>query len=97
MATIEIKRAHTLDRDEAKRRAEEFVRGMAHNLGMQWRWDGDLIRIDAPSGAARGATGTVSVDPGQVRVEVTVPLVLRALKGTIEAKINRKLDALIGP
>src|SRR4051812_89786 len=97
MATIDIKRAHTLDVDEAKRRAEDFVRGMAHKLGMQWRWDGDLIRFDASSGAAKGATGTLKVDPAGVRVEVTLPLVLRAIKGTIEAKMNQKLDALIGP
>jgi putative polyhydroxyalkanoate system protein len=96
MATIDIRRAHTLDKDEARRRAEALAKGMEEKLGIRWSWDGDRIRFDAPSGAAKGATGTVSVDPAEVRVEVDLPFLLRAVKGTIESKINQKLDDLIG-
>lgn len=96
MATIDIKRSHTLDKDEAKRRAEELARGMQDKLGIRWNWDGDRIRFDAPSGAAKGATGTVSVDPAIVRVEVDLPFLLRAVKGTVESKINEKLDDILG-
>jgi len=95
MATIDVNRQHTLDKEDAKRRAEELVRGMETKLGIRWRWDGDRIRFDAPSGAAKGATGTVSVDPSRIHVEVDLPFLLRAIKGTIEAKINQKLDQLI--
>ena len=59
------------------------------------RWEGDRIKFDAPSGAAKGATGTVHVDPSAVRVEVDLPFLLRAVKGTVESKINEKLDQLI--
>src|SRR3954466_13059162 len=97
MATIDIKRPHTLDKDEAKRRAEALAKGLETKLGLRWKWDGDLIRFDAPSGAAKGATGVVSVDTQQVRVEVDLPFLLRAVKGTIESKINKKLDELLGP
>lgn len=96
MATIDIRRSHTLDKDEAKRRAEELAKGMQEKLGIRWHWDGDKIRFDAPSGAAKGATGTVFVDPSDVRVEVDLPFLLRAVKGTVESKINQKLDALLG-
>ncbi len=74
MATIDIRRSHTLDKDEAKRRAEELANGMQEKLGIRWHWDGEQIRFDAPSGAAKGATGTVSVNPTEVRVEVDLPL-----------------------
>jgi len=95
MATIDIRRSHTLDKDEAKRRAEALADGMKDKLGIRWEWEGDKIRFDAPSGAAKGATGTVHVNPGDIRVEVDLPFLLRAVKGTIESKINQKLDELI--
>ena len=97
MATIDIKRAHTLDIDEAKKRAEELATSMAEKLGIRWNWEGNNIRFDAPSGAAKGATGTVKVDASQVRVEIDLPFLLRAVKGTIEGKVSEKLDKLIAP
>jgi putative polyhydroxyalkanoate system protein len=96
MATIDIRRAHTLDKDEAKRRAEALAKGMEEKLGIRWHWEGDRIRFDAPSGAAKGATGTVHVNPSDVRVEVDLPFLLRAVKGTVESKITQKLDDLLG-
>jgi putative polyhydroxyalkanoate system protein len=96
MATIDISRAHALDKDEAKRRAEGLAKGLEEKLGIRWHWDGDRIRFDAPSGMAKGATGTVHVDPAAVRVEVDLPFLLRAVKGTVESKINQKLDDLLG-
>lgn len=95
MATIDISRSHTLDKDEAKKRAESLAKGMEEKLGIRWQWDGDQIRFDAPSGAAKGATGTVAVDPTTVRVQVDLPFMLRAVKGMIESKITEKLDGLI--
>jgi putative polyhydroxyalkanoate system protein len=95
MATIDIRRSHTLSIDEAKKRAEELARGMETKLGIRWRWEGDRIKFDAPSGAAKGANGTVSVDGSAVRVEVDLPFLLRAIKGTVESKIHEKLDQVI--
>jgi putative polyhydroxyalkanoate system protein len=96
MATIDISRPHSLDTGLAKQRAEELAKGMESKLGIRWRWDGDTIRFDAPSGAAKGATGTVNVDASKVRVQIDLPFLLRAIKGTIESKVNDKLDKLIG-
>jgi putative polyhydroxyalkanoate system protein len=95
MATIDISRSHTLEKDDARRRAEALAKSMEEKLGIRWHWEGDKIKFDAPSGAAKGATGTVYVDPTQVRVEVDLPFLLRAIKGTVESKINQKLDELI--
>jgi putative polyhydroxyalkanoate system protein len=96
MATIDIRRAHTLDKEEAKRRAEALAKGLEERIGIRWHWDGDQIRFDAPSGAAKGAHGTVYVEPTDVRVEVDLPFLLRAIKGTVESKITQKLDELLG-
>jgi putative polyhydroxyalkanoate system protein len=95
MATIDIRRAHSLDKEEARARAEKLAKGMEEKLGIRWRWEGEKITFDAPSGAAKGATGTVHVDPAAVRVEVDLPFLLRPMKGMVEGKINEKLDQLI--
>jgi len=96
MATIDIRRAHALPAEEAKKRAETLARGMEGKLGIKWRWDGDRIRFEAPSGAAKGTTGIVSVDTSAVRVEIDLPFLLRAIKGTVESRVNEKLDEVLG-
>jgi putative polyhydroxyalkanoate system protein len=96
MATIDIRRAHTLNKDETKGRAEALAKSMEDKLGIRWHWEGDRIRFDAPGGLAKGSSGTVSVDPKEVRVEVDLPFLLRAVKGTVESKINEKLDEILG-
>jgi len=96
MATIDIRRPHSLSQDEAKKRAEDLARGMEDKLGIRWKWEGDKIKFDAPSGAAKGAAGTVSVESSAVRVEVDLPFLLKAVKGTVESKINEKLDQVLG-
>jgi putative polyhydroxyalkanoate system protein len=91
MATIELSKAHTLPLDDAKKRAEDLARGMESKLGLSWKWEGDTIHFNAPSGAAKGTTGTVAVSSAEVRVAVDLPFMLRVMKGTIEEKIKEKL------
>jgi putative polyhydroxyalkanoate system protein len=95
MATIDIRRTHTLAKDEAKKRAEQLAKGMEAKLDLQWRWEGDHIRFEAPSGPARGTTGTVEVTDSMVRVQIDLPFLLRVLKGKVESKVNEKLDQVL--
>ncbi len=95
MSTIDITRNHTLPIEEAKKKAEELAKGMADKFGMSWRWEGDAIQFDAASGAAKGTKGQVAVTDKTVRVAIDLPFMLRVLKGTIESKVNEKLDALV--
>lgn len=95
MATIDIKRAHSLPLDDAKKKAEELAKGMEQKFGIHWKWEGDTIRFDAPSGAAKGTKGEVSVSDKDVRVAIDLPFMLRVMKGTIEDKVNEKLNALL--
>jgi len=95
MATIDITRGHKLSLDDAKKKAEDLARGMAERFGIDWKWEGNTIRFDAPSGAAKGTKGEVSVTEKEVRVAIDLPFMLRVMKGTIEGKVNEKLDALV--
>jgi putative polyhydroxyalkanoate system protein len=95
MATIDITRAHSLSLDDAKKKAEELAKGMADRFGIHWKWEGNSIRFDAPSGAAKGTKGEVAVSDKNVRVAIDLPFMLRVMKGTIEDKVNEKLSALL--
>ena len=95
MATIDITRAHTLAKDEAKKRAEDLAKNLQSKFNLTWRWDGDTIKFDAPSGAAKGTTGAVAVTDKDIRVQIDLPFLLKMLKGTVESKVNEKLTQLL--
>jgi putative polyhydroxyalkanoate system protein len=95
MATIDIKRSHSLPKDEARQKAEELAKNLETKIGITWRWEGDAVKFEAKSGAAKGVSGQVSVSDTEVRVEVELPFLLRVLKGTIEGRINEKLAQLV--
>lgn len=95
MATIEISRSHQLGLEVAKQRAEQLAKDLEGKLGIKWSWQGNDIRFKAESGAAKGASGAVIVKPGEVRVEVDLPFLLRAMKGTIAGKVEDKLNKVL--
>ena len=94
MATIDIAKSHSLSLDEAKLKAEELAKGMESKLGLSWKWEGNTIAFEAPSGAAKGTKGTVSVTDKEVKVAIDLPFMLKMMKGTIEEKVREKLASL---
>jgi putative polyhydroxyalkanoate system protein len=95
MSTIDVRRAHALPKEEARKRAEELANSMKQRFELEWRWDGDRIAFDAPRGAAKGTKGSVEVGDKEVRVQIDLPFLLRMLKGTIESKVTDKLNQLL--
>ena len=96
MAAIDMKRSHSLGIDTARERAEELARDLEGKLGINWRWEGDTIRFKADSGKAKGVSGNVAVSSSDVRVQIDLPFLLKALKGTIQGKVEDKLKELVG-
>lgn len=96
MATIDISRPHQLTKEAAREKAEELAKGMQEKLGIQWKWAGDRIEFDAPSGAAKGANGAVEVLSDAVRVLIDLPFLMRPMKGMIESKVREKLEKALG-
>lgn len=96
MATIDIRRSHQLSKEAARAKAEDLARSMQERLGIQWRWAGDRIEFDAPSGAAKGATGQVEVGVSEVRVQIDLPFLMRPMKGMVESKVREKLEKALG-
>ena len=95
MSTIDVRRSHTLSKEEAKKRAEELAKSMQSRFDLNWRWQGDHIVFEAPRGAAKGTKGSVEVTADEVRVQIDLPLMLRMLKGTVESKVSEKLGQVL--
>ncbi|HEY4012553.1 MAG TPA: polyhydroxyalkanoic acid system family protein [Polyangiaceae bacterium] len=95
MSTIDVRRSHTLSKEEAKKRAEELAKSMQNRFDLDWRWEGDHIVFEAPRGAAKGTKGSVEVTGSEVRVQIDLPLMLRMLKGTVESKVSEKLGQVL--
>ena len=95
MSTIDIRRTHTLPREEARKRAEELAQAMQQRFELEWHWEGDRIVFESKRGAAKGTRGSVDVSAGEVRVQIDLPLLLRVMKSTVEAKVQEKLAKVI--
>ena len=91
MPTIDVRRTHTLSRDEARKRAEELAESMKQRFDLDWHWEGDRILFEARRGAAKGTRGSVDVSERDVRVQIDLPLMLRVMKAAVESKVEEKL------
>ncbi|MCY1058331.1 polyhydroxyalkanoic acid system family protein [Nannocystis sp. SCPEA4] len=95
MAQIDIRRANSLGKATARERTEALARRLETKFGIRWQWKGDDLSFNAPQGPAKGTTGTISVEDANVRVQVALPLLLRAFKGRVEDRVNEELDKLL--
>ena len=95
MATIEVRRSHNLSNEEARKRAEELAKSLEEKLGLTWTWEADRLAFSAPHGPAKGTQGSVEVGKNYVLVKIDLPMLLRMVKGKVEAKVVEKLDKLL--
>lgn len=95
MSTIDVRREHTLPKEEARKRAEELAQSMKQRFDLEWHWQGDRILFEAPRGAAKGTRGTVDVSEKEVRVQIDLPLFLRVMKTKVESKVHEKLAKVL--
>ncbi len=94
MATIEISRNHSKPVDEVRTKIAEMSGSLDAKYAVKGRWQGDSMLLEG-SGMSRGVKGRIDVTSTTVRVEIDLPLLLRAMKGSIEDSIARKLDRIL--
>ena len=97
MATISIRRPHRLAHEDVKKKAEALARRIETKHQVSWRWEGENLRLTAPPGPARGATGLVRVTPELVSIDIDLPIFLRPVRRMVESRLLDKLDRLLGP
>jgi len=86
MATIDIKRPHSLGKDKAKEAAQAVADRLKEKLDIKYRWDGDTLKFERT-----GASGSIACTATDVRVQVDLNIMLRPMKGKIEEKVNQYL------
>jgi putative polyhydroxyalkanoate system protein len=89
MPHLSIERAHHLEQAKAKELAERVARDFEDRFGLAWRWDADTIRFQRP-----GVSGSMRVGPATIALDLSLGLLLGALKPVIERRVNAELDRL---
>ena len=94
MASIDIKKDHTLGLATAKEKVGEVAERLQSKLGITWKWEGDKVVFHADSGMAKGVKGTIAVTDAKVHTQIDLPFLLKAMKSTIEKKVQEELSGL---
>jgi len=96
MATIEIRRSHSLPVAELKKQVDGMSGTLDAKYAVKGRWEGEVMILEG-SGLSRGVKGRIVLDASSILVEIDLPLLLRPMKGQVEQSVTRRLDkALAG-
>lgn len=91
MADISMKRAHGLERSDVQERISQLADKLADRLGGSWDWDGDDAVCEA-----RGAKARVAYDEENISMDVSLPMMMKPLRGALEKKIDEYFARYFG-
>jgi len=92
MAQISMKRNHSFeDPQDVRSRIEGLADKVSSRLGGTWCWQGDEAVCEA-----RGAKAVVGYNAESISLDVTLPLMLRPLRGKLEAKVEEYFERYFG-
>jgi putative polyhydroxyalkanoate system protein len=89
MPHLSIERPHHLSQGQAKAVAERLARDFEDRFGLAWHWDGDAIHFRRP-----GVSGSMHIRDSTIALELSLGVLLGAMKPAIERRINAELDQL---
>src|SRR5436190_266172 len=93
MPKLTIEQSHGLDPAAARQRLDALSARLADRYGIRSTWrsptEATFDRI--------GASGTISVRPGKVVIQVDLSFALTPLKGKVESRIRDELAAALAP
>lgn len=91
MSTIEIRHAHCLPPDQARKAVEDFAVKLGERFGLGYRWEGDVLHFKRS-----GVDGHIAMHPGELHVNARLGLFFAAMKGSIEQEMQRVLNERFG-
>lgn len=91
MSTIDIRHAHTLPAENARKAIEDVAAKLSERFGLQSNWVGDVLNF-----SGSGVDGAIALQPGQVQVAAKLGFLLSAMKGMVESEIQRVLQEKLG-
>ncbi len=90
MADIEFVKHHSLTVAKAKALVQKIADGLAGEYGLTSEWRGNTLHFHRS-----GVEGEMHVTDSEVRLHVTLGLLLKAFKGTFVEHIERNFDELL--
>ena len=89
MADIDIKRAHKLGLKAARAAADQMAEHLSRKFGQQGDWKGNVLEFERP-----GVTGSLAVNEKDVRLTVSLGMLLRMMRASIEHAAHEEMDKL---
>jgi putative polyhydroxyalkanoate system protein len=89
IADIDARRAHHLGLEGARAAAEKMAQRLGKRFGLRGEWNGNVLAFERP-----GVTGALAIGAKEIRLTVTLGLLLKAVKPSIERAVLRELDAI---
>ncbi len=93
MSNISLSRNHNLSTDELRTRLNALNGKLKDKFGLDASWDND----SRASVSGKGVKGSVEMTPSKLSVDLKLGMLLRPLKGKIEAALNEELDKVVAP
>ncbi len=90
MSDIKLVRPHALPLTKAKALAQKTADALAAEYDLESEWHGNTLRFHRS-----GVDGQMHVTDSEIRLDVTLGLLLKAFKGKIAGHIERNFDQLL--
>ena len=89
MPDIDIKRAHNMGLKAARAAADRMAEQLGKKFGLEGGWKGNVLSFERP-----GVTGSLAIDDKDLRLQVSLGMLLRMMKPSIESAVKEQLDKL---
>jgi putative polyhydroxyalkanoate system protein len=90
MADINVQRSHHLGLKDAHAAATKMSAKLGKQFGLSGKWEGNTLHFDRP-----GVSGLLIISDHDMKLEVTLGFLLKAMKGPIERAVHRDLDEVL--
>jgi putative polyhydroxyalkanoate system protein len=90
MADIALNRAHKLGLKGAKTAADKMADTLGEKFDLKGTWSGNTFNFQRP-----GVNGVLAISESEMKLEVTLGFLLKAMKGPIERAVNEQLDKVL--
>ncbi|MBN2341006.1 MAG: polyhydroxyalkanoic acid system family protein [Deltaproteobacteria bacterium] len=88
MADITITKSHNLEMSDARARLDKMAAELQSKYGIKSSWSGNTATLSG-TGLKKG---TVELKDSTIKVEITLGMLARAMKGKIEEQVNIAFD-----
>ena len=88
MADIKINKSHSLEINDAQKRLEKMADQLQSEYGIKSAWTGNTAILSG-TGLKKGV---VELTDSEIKLEITLGLLAKALKGKIQEQVNTCLD-----